>query len=126
MKRCWFALGLLIALLVAGFWVTSYMEEAHAPIAEAISQAGESSRTGNWDEARELLTLARETWEAKRKAIALFADHDPMEEVDAIFAQLAVAAQWKDSLGFSTLCAYLSEALKAMGEAHGPTWWNIL
>lgn len=126
MKRCWFALILLVALLLGSLWVTDYMADTHTPIAEAVGRAEEASLAGNWTDARQELDSARASWDGKRKMIAVFADHEPMEEADALFAQLEVAAIWQDAPGFSSLCAHLSEALKAMGEAHGPTWWNIL
>lgn len=126
MKRCWFAVILLAALLVASLSVTDYMEAIHTPLAEAVGRAGTNAMAGDWAEARHILAQSRKNWEEKRNIIAVFADHEPMEEVDALFAQLEVAAEFQDGPGFASLCAHLRESLKAMGEAHGPSWWNLL
>ena len=126
MKRCWFAVVLLTVLLAGSLWVTDYMESVHAPLAEAVGRAGEISRLENWDEARAALTQIRDRWDRSRRTVAVFADHEPMEEVDALFAQLEVAGEYQDGPAFASLCAHLKEALEALGEAHGPSWWNLL
>ena len=126
MKRCWFVAMLLAALLFGCLYVTDYMAGVHTPIAREVGKAGEAAMAGSWEHARAELDHARQSWDDVRKTTAAFADHGPMEEIDALFAQLEVAAQWEDALGFSTLCAYLSQSLEAMGEAHGLTWWNLL
>ena len=126
MKRCWFAAVLLTALLAGSLWVTDYMDGVHSPIAEEVGNAGASAMEGNWPQAREALARARESWDGSRKMVAVFADHEPMEEVDALFAQLEVAAAFQDGPGFASLCVHLKESLQAIGEAHGPSWWNLL
>lgn len=126
MKRCWFAAALLTALLAGSLWVTDYMDDVHSPIAAEVARAGALAMEGNWTEAGEALSRAREGWEGSRKTVAVFADHEPMEEADALFAQLEVAAAFQDGPGFASLCAHLKEALQALGEAHGPSWWNLL
>ena len=126
MKRCWFGLGLLVVLLGASIWVTWHMDHAHAPIASAVEQAAQRALGGDWGNAAALAETARAGWEEGWNISATFADHEPMEEINGLFAQLEIYAQAKDSLGFAAVCAQLQESLKAMGDAHGFVWWNLL
>ena len=126
MKRCWFALILLVALLLGSLWVTDYMADTHTPIAEAVGRAEEASLAGNWADARQELDSARASWDGKRKMIAVFADHEPMEEIDGLFAQLEIYSRAGDNLSTAAVCAELSQRLEAMGDAHKGSWWNLL
>ena len=126
MKRCTFALVLLGILLATSLWVTGYMDRTHGPISEAVNRAGNQAAQGQWEVALAEFTQAREDWESQRRIVAVFADHSPMEDVDALFAQLEVAGNFRDGPAFASLCAHLGEALDALGEAHSPSWWNVL
>lgn len=126
MKRCAFALVLLGVLLAVSLWVTGYMDRTHAPLAEAVNRAGDQAAQGQWAGALAEFSQARERWESQRHLVAVFADHSSMEEVDALFAQLEVAGNFRDGPAFASLCAHLGEALQAIGEAHSPSWWNVL
>ena len=37
-----------------------------------------------------------------------------------------VYGEKKDNLSFAVLCAELSREMAAIGDAHLPTWWNLL
>ena len=54
-----------------------------------------------------------------------FADHTPMEEIDALFAQVEVYAAAREETDFAAGCAALSRKVEAMGLAHGASWWNL-
>lgn len=126
MKRCWFGLGLLIVLLAGSIFVTWHMGRSHEPMAEAVTQAAERALTGDWGNAEALAGKARASWEKNWGISAAFADHEPMEEINGLFAQLEVYAASRDSLGYAAVCAQLRTALEAMGDAHGFVWWNLL
>lgn len=126
MKRCWFGLGLLIALLVGSLLVTGYMDRANMPLADAMEQAGRKALEGDWGNANALAGKARASWEESWNVGAVFADHEPMEDINGLFAQLEAYAQMKDPLGFAAVCGLLKTQLEAMGDAHGFVWWNLL
>ena len=126
MKRSWFGLGLLIVLLAASLLVTGYMERIHAPLAETVEQAARKAQEGDWGNANALAGKARACWEENWNVGAVFADHDPMEDINGLFAQLEAYAQAKDALGFASVCGLLKTQLEAMADAHGFVWWNLL
>ena len=52
--------------------------------------------------------------------------HTPMEEIDALFAQVEVYAAAREEAEFAAGCAELSRRMEAMANAHGAQWWNVL
>lgn len=126
MKRCWIGLGLLIVLLAGSIAVTWRMGRCHEPMTEAVTQAAERALDGDWGNALSLTEKARASWEKSWGISAAFADHEPMEEINGLFAELEVYAKARDGTGYAAVCAQLRTALEAMGEAHGFVWWNLL
>lgn len=126
MKRSWMGLGLLLILLGIALLVTWAMAEIHEPIARDLITAGEYALAGNWEQAEDLSRQAEEIWEKNRVFRACFADHNPMEEIDACFAQLKIYARMREETAFAASCGEIARKAKAMGEAHGLKWENLL
>lgn len=126
MKRGWIGLGLLTVLLAIGLLVTWYMGRIHKDISEELERSALFSIAGNWEDASETAEEAYEDWQEHWHFSAAFADHEPMEEIDAQFAQLFPYLAARDSVSFSALCRELARQVEAMGDAHGLNWWNLL
>lgn len=125
MKRSWFGLGLLVVLLAGGLLVTWAMDRIHGPVARDLITAGEYALAGDWEQAQQLSRQAKECWEKNGKLRACFADHEPMEEIDACFAQLEVYCRMKEETAFAAACGETARKVEAMGEAHGLKWENF-
>lgn len=126
MKRGWIGLGLLLALLAGSIAVTRAMDRGHDPIARELETASDLALEGDWETAAALARNAKAEWEDKWNFGAAFADHEPMEEIDGLFAQVEVYVRAREEVSFAAVCAELSKRLEAMGDAHGLTWWNLL
>ena len=126
MKRIWIGIGLLVALLVGGIWVAESMEDCYLPGAEDLRRASELALEEDWSRAEALTKRARDKWEKKWRVTASFADHEPMDEIDATFAELKAYAKARDRVAYSGTCAHLAELMEAMGQAHSFCWWNLL
>lgn len=126
MKRSWIGFILLLALLAGGIAATWGMDECHEPIARDLANAAETAVHGDWEQGEALMLRARDTWGRSRRFSACFADHTPMEEIDALFAEVEVYAAAREEADFAAGCAALSKKVEAMGQAHGATWWNLL
>lgn len=126
MKRCWFGVALLILILVLGIAVTWLMDQYHTPIAQQLQQAALCAENAQWEQTRQYTASARSRWEQHRKFSASFADHEPMEEIDRLFAELEIWLQKKDSAHCASICGRLSKAAEAMVDAHAFVWWNLL
>ncbi len=109
MKRLWVGIILLLILLAGAMAVTVAMDRIYAPMVEAL-EAGD-------------LEAAEERYGRWRDLTAAFADHGPMEEMDALFARAEIC---KDDQERKALCAELAQRARAMSNAHSPTWWNLL
>ena len=126
MKRSWIGFGLLLVLLVIGLLVTWGMDRLHDPIARELEQAASHGLKEDWSKAIPAAADAKTRWEKGCHFAACFADHTPMEEIDALFAQMEIYAAAEENTDFAAACAELARKVEAMGEAHGLKWWNFL
>lgn len=126
MKRGWFGAALLLVLLGLGIGSSMMMQKLHTPLAESLDRAAEFALEGNWEQAEHAAREAADTWEKMWHFSATVSDHEPMEEIDALFAQLEVYRAAEDPVNFSSACASLSRQIEAMGDAHELSWWNLL
>ena len=108
---------LLLALLAASLLVGRHMADVQEPIALQMEQAavltGEASDRAS--------AQARERWQGHRCFIAAFADHQPMEDIEALFAQLSQLAVEKNP-DYAALCLEIASRARAMAQAHA---WNV-
>lgn len=126
MKRGWMGVALLLVLLISGVLSAWWLSHQMQPMGEAMEEAVESVMEGNWDTARALTRRTKEKWQRNWHLTAVFADHAPMEEIDALFARLAVYEKERNRAAYGAICAELSLELEALGDDHVPSWWNIL
>ena len=126
MKRCWFGFALLLILLAGGLLATRGMEKIHGALSQTLETAAEAALREDWHGAQAAFEKARAEWEKWWHFSAALADHEPMEEINSLFAQLEVYAESRDAQNFAAVCALLAENLEALGEAHSLTWWNLL
>ena len=126
MARFWIGIGLLAVFLTLGIGVTVAMEDIHEPMAELLEEAAEEALEGDMREASALADQAQRRWERFRKGTASVADHAPMDEIEGLFAQVQTFARAGRAEDFAAGCARLSSLVRAMSEAHGLGWWNLL
>ena len=126
MGRFWLGTGLLLVLFGLGLWTCTDMEQKHQPITQAMEQAAEKSLSGDMEAGVELARRAYALWEEGWHSTASVADHTPMDEIDGLFAQTLSYARAGDAANFAAGCARIARLVKAVGEAHGLNWWNLL
>lgn len=126
MKRLWIGVGILAALVVAGVWMTERMEDVHKDIAAELEQAAEVLQQEDWLRADALMDSARSNWEHHWNFSASVADHTSLDEIDAVFAQLEVYRQHRETTACAAACARLSRQISALEEANRLNWWNLL
>lgn len=126
MKRFWIGITVLAVLLASGWAVAFFMERCHTPISKELAQASQIAVSGQLKQAAKIADNAKTQWLSCRDFTAAFADHDVLEEMDALFAEIDVYAVTGNSISFSAACAHLSELAKAVAESHHPKWQNLL
>ena len=115
-------LTLLLGLTLSISWA---MDSIHTPMEQALEQAADAALTGDVDQARQLGTQAKQRWDRFRKAVAVVADHSPMDEIDQLFAQMQAYAQAEEETELASCCAQLARLVQSMADAHILTWWNL-
>lgn len=126
MKRFWIGISVLAILLASGWVVACFMDRCHAPIGDALAEASQVALEGHLAQASQIAQQAQKQWLHCRDFTAAFADHSVLEEMDALFAEIAVCAAAQDTISFSAACARLAELAKAVAESHCPKWQNLL
>lgn len=126
MKRCWVGAIFLLVLLLVSLGVSWAMDRIHEPIGEDLNRAAELALLGNWEGSRQLFLQARGRWDEYEHVRACFADHTPVEEVDAGFRALEVYCLARETADFAAHARELARKTAAMGDAHGLSWWNVL
>lgn len=126
MKRMWIGVALLAVLLVSGLLAAEFMEKAHGPIASDLEQAADAALEGSWGRAEALTARARKSWDKHRFLTAAFADHGPMEEIEAQLAKIETFAAERNRIDFCAGCAYLARILEALGESHSLNFRNLM
>lgn len=126
MTRGWFGLAILIVFLVLGFVTAGVMDNAHIPTEKLLAQAAEKTLDGDFEEGVTLGLEAKSRWDRHWNGTATVADHSPMDDVDALFAEMEVYAQAEEKPHFAACCQELSQRIQAMAGAHRFSWWNVL
>ena len=117
MTRFRIGAGLLLVLLVLCFWSQVRMTKLQKPIAALVLQAETSAAGEDWPGAAGSISRAREEWEDHRTFVAALADHQPLEDIECLFAMLASYAREQDETEFQAACADLSRRILAVKEA---------
>lgn len=126
MKQLTASIALMALILVSGLFLEKRMENTHHPQADCLDRASGFAAAGDWDNATALMNQARESWEQSRDLTAALAHHDPLNSIDARFAELAIYADTRSEAEFRACCAALAQALRSIPKSHGLHWWNLL
>lgn len=126
MARGWLGIGILIAFLILGFVTAGAMDNAHLPTERLLAQAAEKTLNGDFETAVSLGFQAKSRWDRHWNGTATVADHAPMDDVDALFAEMEIFAETGEEPHFASVCKELSRRIQAVAGAHRFSWWNIL
>ncbi len=126
MKRLWLGIGVLLVLLGLGLGAIGAINGICGPISGDLKAAARAAQGENWEEALTLSQRARDRWERWAHVSASLTNHEPMEQIEALFQALEIYGRQRDSLGFSDCSARLASLTEAIAEAQGVYWWSIL
>ena len=125
-KRFWIGLGLLVVLLAVGLWGSYFAETIHKPIGNTLQQASQVTLDGDLEQGLQLISQAHDTWQSHWRATACMTDHEPMEEIDSVFAMAQAYGQVKNVSAFAACCARLSKLVEAMTDVQQLRLWNLM
>ena len=126
MARGYIGAAVLVVFLILGFVVSGAMDNAHTPACELLTQAADMTLAGEFDGAIPLAMEAKSRWEKSWNGTATVADHSPMDDVDALFAEMVTFAESGEEPHFASCCRELAKRVQAVAEAHRFSWWNVL
>jgi len=126
MKRLWLGVAILLILLLAGIGSTVFMARFHSALTRDLEKACQAVTQGDWTAALELADRAEYRWEKGKRTAAAFADHEPLEQVDDVFAQLRLYGKLRLAADYAAACTHLAEIARALGESQSLFWWNLL
>lgn len=126
MNRLWIGIVVLALLLAGGITLAFTLSGVHTQISRDLEAAAAAAQNEDWEQATALAEHARSTWSRYRHFSASFTDHEPLEELDNLFAQLEVFENYPLPADYAALCTHLSRLSGAIAESHCLTWWNLL
>lgn len=125
-RRFYLGVGLLVLLLIAGLFGAWVIKNAQAPIAKELDKAALAAVEGDLDSGILLAKHAKNAWQNRWRAVAAVADHTPMDDIDALFAELEVYARAGEDVHFAACCSQLASLLRTVAQAHQLSWWNVM
>ena len=126
MKRLWIGVGVLTALLILSTAAAVMLHRVHNPIADALEQAALAWQQGDRETAVALSEEAAGRWERWHSFTAALADHDPMDNIDELFAQLPAYAREANSNAFAAVCSARAALERTRAQRHLPWPENLL
>lgn len=118
--------AILLLLLALGLAAQAWTAAAAEPIVQALEDAQRAAQSGQWEGEEAFRQEAQRLWQTHWHLFAALADHQPMEDIDSLLAQLAAYAREQDTGAFSASAAELTRRVAAMADAQRFRWWNLL
>lgn len=125
MNRFWLGVGILAVLLISSLIPGSLLIRQNKALSVQLSDAAQQALEENWQEAIILSEQASRQWKKHRHFAAALTDHEPLEEMDRMFAQLQIYQHCRMKTEYAALCTLLSRQAEAMGESVRLTWWSF-
>lgn len=126
MKRLWLGLGLLLLLFGVGVAADQLSAHLLEPVCGELLAASDAALAENWTQAEQLAAQARQQWRSWGTVIGAVADHEPLEQINQLYAQLEVYTKSRDPLGFAACCRRLRKMIEAVAKTHEISWENFL
>ena len=124
--RSWLGIGLLAALLLFGFGAGYIIESFHSPTAQYLEKAAEAAQNDDGHRAAALLKRAEDRWQRYRHRTAALTDHNPMDQIEDLFAETGTLAQLGQWQTVAARCRQLAAAVDSVCQDQQLTWWNLL
>ena len=126
MGRFLIGVGLLLALLLSCLGVSLFAQNVHETVCDDLESAAQLALSGNGESSLALVQQARAHWQDRWHQTAAFSEHEPMDEIDSLFAQLESYGKSGDLIPMAALCARLTQLIEAISDAQILHWWNLL
>ena len=126
MKRIHFGAALLSVLLILGILSNVMMRKIPPAQAKKLNHAAALASAGDWAAARDLSEEAKNAWEKKQIFYCAMCDHEDIDRIDGLFAQMEVYAAARSAVSFSSTCAQLASHLESLSHSHSLTLDNFL
>ena len=126
MGRFWFGAALLVVLLLSGWLLGSGISKAGEESVAPLEQAAAAALAEDWAAASENRVAAQTHWEKVRPFAAALCRHEPVEQIDLLFAQLEIFETDRDVAEFASTAVGIAQTLETLPVPHRFHWWNLL
>lgn len=126
MKRVWFCGGMMLFLL--GLAIALYFEpgKSFKEISSQMLQLSEYAQAEEWEKANALIQQCQQRFSRIRKFSAAFTEHEPLEQMETLLAQLKVYQRQREVLPCATAALELSTLAQEVAESFSLQWWTFL
>ena len=126
MKRMWIGIFLLLLVLCTSIWLWLGLGNRFSQMSRDLDLAAAAATMDNWEQALLHSQTAADTWQTYRKTAASFTDHEPLEQIDALFDELQIHYREGARAQYAAVCVHLSRLAEAVEESLSLTWWSLL
>lgn len=126
MNKLWIGIGLMVFLLIGGIGLLWGSSVFFRDFSQSAEEAGELALVGDWSAATEKMNKTQRQWERYCHFWASFTDHEPVEDIHTLFAQIELYRKEQREVEFASACRALSHVAEAIEESHSLRWWSIL
>lgn len=122
----WIGIALLVLILAASIWLWWGLGGIFREMGSALDGAAQAAMATDWATADAYTAEAATLWKTYRTAAASFTDHEPLEQIDALFRELELYRQQSLPGQYAVVCIHLSRLAEAVEEALSLKWWSLL
>ena len=126
MGRLWIGIGLLLALLAIGIGMLAGSGRFFQKLSDELERSCELALSGNWQAAGEKARQSQQKWDSLRRFFSAFTDHEPVEQMQNLFARLEIFYSQQMPVDFAVACQELAHLADAIRESHSLFWWSLL
>lgn len=126
MKRMWIGIVLLAVILATALWLWLGLGTVFGHMSSQLDTAAAAVTAQDWVTAEENAQNAAKLWNTYRQTAASFTDHAPLEQIDALFDELALYRDQGLSTEYAVVCVHLSRLAEAVEESLSLKWWSLL
>lgn len=126
MGRFWFGTGLLVVIFALSWLLGSGISKAGEESIVPLETATAAALAEDWAGASEHRAAAATHWQKVRPFAAALCRHEPVEQIDLLFAQLEVYEHSKSGPEFAATATGIAQTLETLPVSHRFHWWNLL
>ena len=126
MKKLYGATALLFAIFIATLWNAHYVADITAQLSHQLSQATESAKADDWEQAEALTQQAEKSWQDHTHYLYTVLRHTDTDAVNAAFQEVLEFLSCRELGEYCAANASLITKIELLADMEVLNWKNVL